>query len=272
MVYSPASKRATMQMRRIAHNIEELVMPIDTPATALVAQLSQAGFRPSERLVKQIMQQGPVAYPALLDLALRIVDLHEDAPQCFGPVHALRLLGDLGHPDMIPALLGALPIPIYTDPSGEMVDVPAQLWAQEVLQIIGRCPNAVEALLALVDDPEATDTVRGSALQGLGYAVTFTGEREIALAAGRERLGREDYSKSLVAAVVNLLADLGDKESYSAIMAAYRSGRVDQTRMPAADARQLLMNKGRPNLDCVKHPLWERYEQHGPVPGAQPLS
>jgi hypothetical protein len=48
----------------------------------------------------------------------------------------------------------------------------------------------------------------------------------------------------------------------------YRQGRVDQSIIPPGAARQLLMSAdATQRLQCVTHPLWERYDKHGPFAG-----
>lgn len=242
-------------------------MPIETPISDLIAQLSQAGLRPGDRLVKQILAAGTAARDPLLALATDLEAMHEDEPECYGPLHGLRLLGELGDPAIVGPLLAALPVPVYPpDEESGYVDIPATLWAEEVLQMIARCGDTVEGLLwAWAADESHSDVSRGSALQGLAYVATLRDEPETIVAEARRWL-TSGSSPIIMAGLINLLADLGDKASYQAIMAAYRNGQVDQERMPAAIARQLLLGGGRRDLSCVRHPLWERYDEHGPAP------
>lgn len=235
-------------------------MPVDTPVADLVRQLSRVGLRPDDRLVQRILAHGPAARAELLSLASSVEALHGELPAALGPLHALRLLGELPDPAIIAPLLGALPVPIYGDE-----DVPAQLWANEVLQIIGRVGEAaVPQLWAYADDEDNPEPTRPAAIGALSYVATFApAVRDEILAEARRRLALE-LPVPITTGVVTLIAELGDAESYQPVMAAYRTGRVDKEHAPAAAARQFLLGGGRKNLTCVNHPLGERYDHHGP--------
>lgn len=235
-------------------------MPIDTPASDLVRQLSKVGLRPDERLARRIVEQGAAGRAALLELATDIPALHSELPDALGPLHALRLLGELPDESIIAPLLNALPVPVR----GEE-DVPSRLYATEVLQIVGRVGAAAEpALWATADDAERAPSARTAAVSALSFVATFAPEtRERILAEARRRLA-EESERPVMAGVVSLLADLGDKASYKDVMAAYREGKVDQDVAPAAMVRQFLLGGGRKDLSCVNHPLFERYDHHGP--------
>jgi hypothetical protein len=47
-------------------------------------------------------------------------------------------------------------------------------------------------------------------------------------------------------------------------MALYKAEKIDREIISPGVARQLLLSKGDKRLACAKHPLWERYDQHGP--------
>ena len=235
-------------------------MPIDTPVGDLVRQLSRVGLRPDERLVGRILEHGAEARPALIALATDTEALHGELPAALGPLHALRLLGELPAGEIIAPLLGTLPLQIY----GEQ-DVPARLFATEVLQIIGRIgAPAVPLLWAYADDPANSESSRVAAVGALSLVTAYAPEtRDQVLAEARRRLEQGDEPTALTG-VVTLLAELGDAESYKAVMAAYRDGRVNKEQAPAATARQFLLGGGRRDLSCVSHPLFERYDHHGP--------
>lgn len=235
-------------------------MPLDTPITELVRQLSRVGLRPSERLVQQILAHGPAARAALLDLATSVAVLHEELPAALGPLHALRLLGELPDVAIIVPLIEQLPIPTYGDE-----DVPARLYAGEVLQIIGRIgAPAVPVLWAYADDERNPSMARSAAVSALSWVATAAPEvRDAVIAEARRRLPTE-MDEPVTTGLVTVLAELGDEESYKPIMAAYRAGRVDQSQAPAATARQFLLGGGRGDLSCVNHSLFERYDLHGP--------
>ncbi len=240
-------------------------MRIDTPLTNLVAQLSRVGLRPEQRLVDQILAYGPAARTELLHLATNLEALHTALPTALGPLHALRLLGELPDVALIMPLLSGLPVEIYGDE-----DVPARLYGTELLQIIGRIgAPAIPALLAVAHDTTASDAMRSAAVNALAFVAAYAPEtREEVLGIARGLLA--DLSATILAtAAAATLADLGDRESYRPIMDAYRNKQLDQERAPAATVRQFLLSGGRQDLSCVKHPLGERYDHHGPFP-AQP--
>jgi hypothetical protein len=235
-------------------------MPIDTPATELVRQLSRVGLRPEERLAQRIIEQGDQARAALLALATDVPALHNELPASLGPLHALRLLGELPDAAMIAPLLAGLPVPIINEQ-----DVPARLYATEVLQIIGRVgAPAVPVLWAYADDEANDDMARVAALSALPFVATRDpATRDEIVAEARRRLEQGGSSPTLTG-VVTILAELGDAASYKPIMAAYREGHVDKQQAPAAAVRQFLLGGGRRDLSCVNHPLFERYDHHGP--------
>lgn len=235
-------------------------MPIDIPVAELVRQLSRVGLRPDDRLVERILERGPAVRTELLGLATDIEALHSEYPADLGPVHALRLLGELPAVELIAPLLGALPVPVFDEE-----DVPARLYATEILQIIGRVGEpAVLALWAYADDEANPEQSRAAAISALAYVATYTpAVHASVIAEGRRRLAL-DLSVPIMTGVVTLLAELGDAASYQAVMAAYRAGRVDKEHAPAAAARQFLLGGGREDLSCVNHPFGERYDHHGP--------
>jgi hypothetical protein len=238
-------------------------MTADVSVTSLVRQLNRVGLRPDERLTHQILDRGAAARNALLALATDIPALHAEMPACLGPLHALRLLGELPDPAIIEPLLACLPVPVIDSET----DIPASLYASEVLQIIGRVGAvAVPALWALADDEAQAEPVRGAAINALVYVATYAPDvRDAVIAQARDRLAREDLADIVIAGTVILLAELGDAPSYKAVMAAYRAGRADQRLMPAAVARQQLLGGGAQSRTCVNHSLWERYDSHGPT-------
>jgi hypothetical protein len=242
-------------------------MPIDTPLTNLVAQLSRAGLRPEKRLVDQILAHGPAARGELLRLATKLDDLHstDSIAATLGPLHALRLLGEVPDVAIIAPLLRNLPVEIYGDE-----DVPARLYGTELLQIVGRVgAPAIPVLLELAHDTAASDATRSAAVNALAFVAAYAPEtREEVLGIARTLFA--DLSDPILAtSAAATLADLGDRESYRAIMDAYRTKQLDQERAPAATVRKFLLSGGRQDLTCVKHPLWERYEHHGPFPAQQ---
>jgi hypothetical protein len=227
-----------------------------------VKQLRREGLRPSEQLARSITKAGSAAVEPLLALATQVELLHEEEPECFGPLHALRLLGELGSLEIVAPLLRQFPISLeYEDEK-----VP-QIWADEVPQIIGRLGKpAVELLWQIADDTSWNYAGRSGALTALNYATAADPElRDTVIAGLRERIDRS-ADRTMTSHLAMALANLGVREIYAEVMAMYREGKIDQEILPAAAARQLLLSDSNKRLACAKHPLWERYDQHGPFP------
>jgi hypothetical protein len=240
-------------------------MILDLTVGDKVKQLRREGFRPSEALVRTITKAGSAALGPLLALAVDVDLLHEDAPDCFAPLHALRLLGEVGAPEIVEPLLREFPVEL--DDEDEQLP---KLWVEEVPQIIGHLgAAAVEPLWAIADDDSWNMAARSAALLALGYATAVDPTVKDAVVAGmRERLERTDDTIFASHLVVGL-ANIGVPDAYAEILAYYRAGKIAQDIIPAGAARQLLLSDGAQRLNCAKHPLWERYDQHGPSPADQ---
>ena len=237
-------------------------MLVELGVVEKVKQLRREGLRPSEQLVRSITRAEGAALGPLLALAIDVELLHEEPPDCFAPIHALRLLGELGSTEIIEPLLRQFPVSLdYEDE-----ELP-QMWVREVDQIIGHLgAPAIEPLWQIVDDPGWNIAGRSGALNALGYVTAVAPDTHDTIIAGlRERLERS--TDTLLASHLALaLANLGVSDLYPELMALYRAGKLDQEILPAAAARQLLLSDSTKRLACAKHPLWERYDQHGPFP------
>jgi hypothetical protein len=227
-----------------------------------VKQLRREGIRPSEQLARSITRAEHAAIGPLLALATDVDLLHEGPPECFAPIHALRLLGELGSLEIIEPLLRQFPV----SQEYEDEELP-ELWVQEVAQIIGHLgAPAIEPLWQIVDDESWNIAGRSGALNALDYVTAAAPDTRDAIIAGyRERIERSE-DMLLISHLAMALANLGVGDLYPEFMAMYRSGKIDQEILPAAVARQLLLSDSTTRLACVKHPLWERYDQHGPFP------
>ena len=227
-----------------------------------IKQLRREGLRPSEQLVRSITKAEHAAVGPLLALATELELLHQPAPDCFAPLHALRLLGELGSAEIIEPLLRQFPVSLDYDQE----DLP-QTWVNEVSQIIGHLgAPAVEPLWRIADDDGWNMAARSGALTALGYVTAVAPDTHDAIIAGiRERMDRSE-DKVLTSHLAIALANLGVSDLYPELMAMYRAGTLDQDILPAAVARQLLLSDSTKRLACAKHPLWERYDQHGPFP------
>ena len=229
----------------------------------VVSQLRRAGLRPSDRQWEIVKEAGALAVPALLDLALDVSALAGPEPAAYGPVHALRLLGDLPAPDppSIERLLRAPALPPL-EPGAQ----PPYLWYQDLPQMVGRWGRAgFAAARRVMLDEGAEGEQRAIAAEAIGNAVAIDGDlREEAISVLLERLDSES-DPYVVGHVVETLAHLHAFSAYNRVLAAYKRGGVDKTVIAAAEARRLLLTTGpSPRFACVHHPLAERYDKHGP--------
>lgn len=229
-----------------------------------IRQLRREGLRPSEQLVRTIIKAEHAAVGPLLVLATELELLHQQAPECFAPLHALRLLGELGSVEIIEPLLRQFPVSLAHDQE----ELP-QTWVSEVAQIIGHLgAPAVEPLWQIADNADEgwNMAARSAALTALGYVtVVDTNTHDVIIAGLHERMQHSD-DKVLTSHLAIALANMGVSDFYPELMAMYRAGKLDQEILPAAAARQLLLTDSSKRLACAKHPLWERYDQHGPFP------
>ena len=224
-----------------------------------IKQLQREGLRPSDKLIATIARAESAAFAPLLELATNVELLHKGEPECYAPIHALRLLGEVGAVEMIEPLFRQLPIELdYEDE-----ELP-QKWVEELPQIMARLGGpAVEPLWQIADDANWILAARSSALIALTYVTTADSTTHDAIAAGlRERLAATE-DRELASHLVIALANLGLKDAYAEIMPLYRAGKIDQNIIPAGAARQLLLSDSSKRLGCVNHTIAERYELHG---------
>jgi hypothetical protein len=234
---------------------------LDIPVANLVRNLRSVGLRPPDRLVEQIVSRGDEAVAPLLELALDTERLDDEEPGSLGPVHALRLLGELRPLHMAEPILRAIPLPSTLEPAQGMY-----LWQQEVPQIVARLgADVLPTLLAIVDNEAADAEQRGAAVETLGYLGATTPELCAELADHLRTRWATITDPTVRGYMVEALAELGAKDMYAPVMAAYREGSVDRDVMTAAEARQVLLSGNKDSrTSCANHTLVERYEQHGP--------
>ncbi len=234
---------------------------LDTPVANLVRNLRSVGLRPPDQLVEQILARGDEAVAPLLELALDTERLGGEEPGSLGPIHALRLLGELRPLEMAEPLLRALPLLVELQPAQALF-----LWQQEMPQIVARLgADALPTLLALIDDEAADPEQRGAAVETLGYLGATTPELRSELADLLRSRWTTITEPTVRGYMVEALGELGAKDMYAPIMAAYREGAVAREVVTAAEARQLLLGGSKDSrTNCANHTLAERYEQHGP--------
>jgi hypothetical protein len=236
-------------------------MQYDTPTTGLVRHLRSVGLRPNQRLVEQILARGQEAMAPLLELALDTAALSGSEPTSLGPLHALRLLGELRPIEAAEPLLRQVVLPDDMRPTQAVV-----LWEEEVPQVVARFgPEVFSIALRIADDETASASVRGAAFETLAFlAATAPSLRDQIIGELRTRL-KQAHDPAIKGYVVSALAEVGARETYTEVMDAYRTGSVDREIISAASARQMLLGgpAGR-RINCATHTLMERYEHHGP--------
>jgi hypothetical protein len=238
-------------------------MTVDFELYDHVRQLRRVGLRPPEQLARRIIQAGEAAARPLLELATDADAFEQPPPASFGPLHALRLLGELQSTSIIEPLLDMFPL---DNGAGEDDGSdPLAAWDAELPQIIGKLGRAaVEQLWRYADGDTHSSPQRAAAFNALAFATAVDPSLRDEVVAGlRERIAASD-DKLLASYALMALCNIGVPEAYGEVMGWFRAGRIDTEIMPPGAARQLLLSKGDARLACVKHPLWERYEQHGP--------
>lgn len=238
---------------------------IDIEARNLVKQLERIGIRPPEKLVQRILAAGEPAIEPLLELATNMDAIYDAPPTCYGPIHALRLLGEIKDPSYIENLLLVYPQEEESDADGldEPLSTMPNLWDRELPQIIGSMGAAgVDQLWEYADDSGNQYEQRSAAMTSLAYATAVAPElRESVVLGLHQRLVTTD-DPIFAAYVLISLVNLQVPEYYPEVMTLYKEGRIDRKVIPPGSARQYLLQKNPKLLECAKHPLWERYDQH----------
>jgi hypothetical protein len=231
-----------------------------TPVAELVRQLQHAGMRPPRHVVQRLLSRGDEAREPLIELATSTHKLYEPEPVCWGPLHALRLLGEIPHESMLAPLLSALPVEIRDEH-----DQATELWAAEVLDIASECgPDAIPLLWEWVSDDMHSQYSRGAALHTLVYiAYRWVTYYDPIAEEARARL-RQQPDTTETTFLAFLLANLTIADAYNDIMAAYREKRIDATILPPSRARQMLLSGVEPADYTSRFEFWERYDLDGP--------
>ncbi|HSH77842.1 MAG TPA: hypothetical protein VLA19_04830, partial [Herpetosiphonaceae bacterium] len=145
------------------------------------------------------------------------------------------------------------------------------IWWQELPQMIGRWGRSgYNAARRIILNAEVDREARAIAVASLPFAAEIEATlRDEIVALLRSRL-HDEQDPYVLAHVVEALGVLNVADAYADVMAAYKRGAVDRDVLPAAQARQLLLNpSSTQDLKCVHHSLDERYDQHGPYSEAQ---
>jgi hypothetical protein len=235
-------------------------MSTDTTIAELVRQLQHAGMRPPRHVVQRILTHGDGARAPLIELATSTHKLYEAEPICWGPLHALRLLGEIPDVSMLPPLLSALPVEIRDEH-----DQATELWAAEVLDVASECgPDAIPLLWEWVSDTSHSQHSRGAALHTLVYiAYRWIAYFDTIVEEARTRL-RQQPDMTETTFLAFLLANLTVADAYDEVMAAYREKRVDTAVLSASQARQMILSGIEPADYTSRFEFWERYDIDGP--------
>jgi ribosomal protein L18 len=250
-----AIPKTRQELRRRRHLRVRNVLSGTTERPRLVV------FRSLKHITAQIVERGAEAVAPLLHMALDTSTLGQEEPLSLGPVHALRLLGELRALETAEPLLRKLPLPGDLPPTQAVY-----VWEQEVPQIVARLgAEVLPVVLDIADDEAASAEQRGAAIETLSYLSATTPDLRDEILAQLRRRFQDANNPTLRAYIVQALAELGAKDMYAPIMAAYRDGSVDRDIISAATARQVLLGSDKQRrIDCANHTLAERYEQLGP--------
>ncbi|GIV95577.1 MAG: hypothetical protein KatS3mg057_0234 [Herpetosiphonaceae bacterium] len=237
----------------------------DPTIQSLVAQLKRVGFRPPEQLVEQILAAGEEVLQPLLALATDRKLLAQGGEKLLGPIHALRLLGELRSPAIIPPLLDLFPL---NDETFSYDDPLLSLWEREVPQMIARAGiSARDHLWSVARDAELPGWRRHVAIGALSHMPSIDPQLREEIITGLRDILANESDPHIVGSAVAGLGLLGARESYAQVMEAYKQKRVDTAIISPGLARQmLLIKRSKAEMkSCAAHPLWERYDEHGPT-------
>jgi len=195
-----------------------------TPLKTLLEQLLEAGQRPDPALLRAIQEHGQAAVSPLIEIVTdpNLLRTDSDAPEVWAPMHAMRLLGRLRATAAI--------APLITLVEEEEAD-----WIREelpdVMAQIG--PTAVEPLKAFAADRQQDLYARSAACNGLSkIAQAHPETRQQAIAFLRILLSaypdETPDDETMRGFVIGDLLDLGAREAYPDIEAAYGGDRVDE--------------------------------------------
>jgi tetratricopeptide (TPR) repeat protein len=194
-----------------------------TDIDELLAALRRAGEHPDEDLLEQVKAQGQAVVQPLIVLAtdLTLWEAEEAGPEVWAPLHAVRLLGELGAAEAVEPLL-----PLLAQEND---------WLNEMLpECFGRIgPPALAPLRALLFDRTHDIWARDRAAHGLVEIARRHPElRDEVVAALATRLdpaeSQAPEDETLNAFVISRLLTLEAAEAAPAIQRAFQEDRVDR--------------------------------------------
>jgi hypothetical protein len=235
---------------------------ITIEANELVNQLLRIGHDLPEKLAQRIIGYGSVAVEPLLELAVDIDAIEDTIPRCYGPIHALRLLGEMKDLSAIEKLLLAFPIDSEPDAEVARGTVP-DAWDNELPQILGSYGSVAAPILWEFADDSGNELVqRSTAMVSLAFSTAVEPETRAEVVQGlHQRLLAAD-DPDVAAHLLLALANLHVAEIYKEVLELYKAHRINTAIIPPGMARQLLLRTSAKTLECSKHTLEERYSQH----------
>ena len=207
----------------------------------LLRRLAQLGDLVPMELVQTILSKGPEALPALVQVLENERFWQADDERWWMPVHAVKLLGTLGDPSAIPAMVKALVLADEADNDWVLEDLPV------AFARIG--PQAVDPLMEFIGghrgDLELTFPRAAAASSLAAIALHHPQERDRILAF-LHSLFREGEDPEFLEFVAIDLLNLGDPASLPVVERAFTTGLFTERVM------------GRDVLERVKAGIWKR--------------
>ena len=189
----------------------------DRTGQQLIDELFAAGERPPRKLMEEIIAQPEETVALLIDI-VRDESLQLSGAKGGGwaPIHAMRLLGEMGAEEGIEALLGLL---------GQESDY---LYEETPVALAMIGPPAVKPLMGFALDHTNDLYARINACHALTYLVVrYPEQREVVVSFLREELGGDgEDAPDYYAFIVAYLCDLVVEEAQSDIERAFERGIV----------------------------------------------
>jgi hypothetical protein len=211
-----------------------------------VAKCRLFGGHPTLELFEEAVDAGAASLPLFVEILARR-DFREGSPaDCAHlPVHALRVLAEIGDPGALPAILGVLADPV--DPG---------LYGEEAALALARFGEAaVKPLARVARDGRRDLWVRAAAMQGLAHAALRDRRlRPRVLPILKSLLDdRSERDRTFVAQVVEACCRLAAESLWPSIVGAYQAGLVDED-VVAAEAveLELSLKRHRPDAEAKR--------------------
>ncbi len=230
---------------------------MSTPPRKLVQQLYTMGTFPADAVITDLIAQGNAAEPDLLGVAADLKLFAKPAPQCWAPVHALRVLEQIQpSPAIIAPLLAQHPYTdAYTNESALMA------WKNDLAHTLGMTGAAGLPLLqAAAADLRHHVQARGTALVAMAVLATRVPELHNPVEADLRYHFAHETDPVMLAFVIHTLCLLRVADLYQPILQAYREKRVHTAFFTAADARKLVLAK-HPSEFLAPRTFWDRYDE-----------